>query len=272
MELLAREFHPISLDEAIKHIRSGNTLPRRSVVVTFDDGYADNYEVAMPVLNQAGLPATFYVTVDCVENKRLPWPSRLRFAFRNTKLSAWSDSQGKNWPLKVPAEREAAFLSSCDACCQLSGAVQENFVVGVEGELEAKIPCQQDSVMLSYEQMRELQRHGHIVGSHTMTHPNMAYLKAEDAVRELTESKRRLELNLGTRIRDFSYPCPALSPHWSAKTAEQTQIAGYETAVTTDNGLTRCGDNPFCLKRLRPTKTLEGLSWNLESAFAGRAV
>ena len=272
MELLAREFRPISLDEAIKLMRSGDGLPRRSVVVTFDDGYADNYEFAMPVLNQAGVPATFYVTVDCVENKRLPWPSRLRFAFRNTKLSAWSDSHGKNWPLNLPAEREDAFLSSCDACCQLSGTAQEEFVVRVEQELDAKIPCQQNSLMLGYEQLRALRRHGHIVGSHTMTHPNMAYLKAEDAVRELTESKRRLELNLETPIRHFSYPCPALSPHWSTKTAEQTQVAGYETAVTTDNGLTRNGDNPFCLKRLRPTKTVEGLHWNLESAFAGREV
>ncbi|MGB0010783.1 MAG: polysaccharide deacetylase family protein [Candidatus Sulfotelmatobacter sp.] len=272
MELLAREFRPISLDEAIKHIHNGSNLPRRSVVVTFDDGYADNYDVAMPVLNRAGVPATFYVTVDCVENKRLPWPSRLRFAFRNTKLSTWSDPEGKNWPLNVPAEREVAFLSGCDACCQLSGAAQENFVVGVERELDAKIPCQQDSLMLTYEQMRALQRHGHIVGSHTMTHPNMAYIKADDAVRELTESKRHLEFNLETPIRHFSYPCPALSPHWSTKTAEQTQVAGYETAVTTDNGLTRSGDNPFCLKRLRPTKTVEGLRWNLESAFAGRAV
>lgn len=272
MELLAREFRPISLDEAIQHIRSGNSLPRRSVVITFDDGYADNYEVAMPVLNQAGVPATFYVTVDCVENKRLPWPSHLRFAFRNTRLSAWSDSQGKNWPLNLPEEREAAFLSSCDACCQLSGAVQEDFVVRVERELDAKIPRQQNSPMLTYEQMRALQRDGHIVGSHTMTHPNMAYIQADDAVRELTESKRRLELNLEVPIRHFSYPCPALSPHWSTKTAEQTQVAGYETAVTTDNGLTCNGDNPFCLKRLRPTKTAEGLLWNLESAFAGRAV
>jgi peptidoglycan/xylan/chitin deacetylase (PgdA/CDA1 family) len=272
MELLAREFRPISLDEAMKHIRSGTNLPRRSVVVTFDDGYADNYEVAMPVLNQAGVPATFYVTVDCVENKRLPWPSRLRFAFRNTGLSAWSDSQGKNWPLNLPEEREVAFLSSCDLCCQLSGTLQEDFVVRIERELEGKIPCQQNSPMLTYEQMRALQRHRHIIGSHTMTHPNMAYLKADDAVRELMESKQRLELNLETPIQHFSYPCPALSPHWSAQTAEQTQLAGYETAVTTDNGLTHSGDNPFCLKRLRPTKTVAGLRWNLESAFAGRAV
>jgi peptidoglycan/xylan/chitin deacetylase (PgdA/CDA1 family) len=272
MELLAREFHPISLDQAIKHLRSGDDLPRRSVVITFDDGYADNYEFAMPVLNQIGVPATFYVTVDCVENKRLPWPSRLRFAFRNTKLSAWKDSQGKNWSLRSPSEREEAFLSSCDVCCQLSGKAQEDFVARLEQELYAKIPCRQASPMLSYEQMRGLQRKGHIVGSHTMTHPNMAYLKQEEAARELTESKRRLELNLEAPIPHFSYPCPALSPHWSVQTAEQSRAAGYETAVTTDNGITRTGDNPFCLKRIRPTKTVEGLRWNLESAFAGRAV
>ena len=272
MELLAREFHPISLDDAIKHIRDGDDLPRRSVVITFDDGYSDNYEFAMPLLNRTGVPATFYVTVDCVENKRLPWPSRLRFAFRKTKLSAWNDSQGKSWPLNSPAEREEAFLSSCDLCCQLSGKEQENFVALVEGELDVKIPCHQASPMLSYEQMRSLQRNGHTVGSHTMTHPNMAYLKQDEAVHEFTESKRRLELNLEASIPHFSYPCPALSPHWSARTAEQSRAAGYETAVTTDSGITRTGDNPFSLKRIRPTKTVEGLRWNLESAFAGRAV
>jgi peptidoglycan/xylan/chitin deacetylase (PgdA/CDA1 family) len=272
MELLATEFHPTSLDDAIKHIRDGDDLPRRSVVITFDDGYSDNYEFAMPALNRTGVPATFYVTVDCVENKRLPWPSRLRFAFRKTKLSAWNDSQGKNWQLNSPAERVEAFLSSCDVCCQLSGKEQENFVVGVEQELDAKIPCHQASPMLSYEQMRSLQRNGHTVGSHTMTHPNMAYLKQDEAVHEFSESKRRLELNLEASIPHFSYPCPALSPHWSAQTAEQSRAAGYETAVTTDSGITRTGDNPFSLRRIRPTKTVEGLRWNLESAFAGRAV
>lgn len=270
MGLLARDFHPITLDEAVKYVRLGS-LPKRSVIVTFDDGYADNYEVAMPILNQAGVPATFYVTVDCVENRRQPWPSRLRFAFRTTKLANWKDSTGRPWRLNLPAQREEAFLSLCDVCCQLSGTAQEIFVGRVEQELETEMPCE-PSVMMSYDHMRALQRHGHTVGSHTMTHPNMAYLKEDQASHELRESKRRLELHLETPIRHFSYPCPALSPHWSTQTLEQSRVAGYETAVTTDNGLMRSGDNPLCLKRLRPSKTIEGLRWNLESAFAGRAV
>jgi peptidoglycan/xylan/chitin deacetylase (PgdA/CDA1 family) len=126
--------------------------------------------------------------------------------------------------------------------------------------------------MLSYEQMRALQRYGHTIGSHTMTHPNMAYVKEDEACHELAESKRRLERNLEAPVRHFSYPCPALSPHWNQRTIEQTRAAGYKTAVTTNNGLTRRGDNPFCLQRLRPTKTVEGLRWNLETAFAGREV
>jgi peptidoglycan/xylan/chitin deacetylase (PgdA/CDA1 family) len=284
MELLARDYHPISLDQTVEHLRTGEDFPKRSVVVTFDDGYVDNYEVALPILDQFAVPATFYVTVDCVENKRLPWPSRLRFAFRRTKQASWTDSESdakidsttnsnpKPWNLSSPLNREEAFLAACDACCQLSGAVQEEFVGRIEHELQTSLPEQSGSLMMSYKQLRELAGHGHIVGSHTMTHPNMAQLRADDAQRELAESKQRLESTLGAPIKHFSYPCPALEPHWSERTLEQSRAVGYETAVTTNSGLTRRGDQLLCLKRLRPTKTLEGLRWNLESAFAGRAV
>ena len=177
MELLARDFVPISLDRALKYVRGSDHLPKRSVVVTFDDGYADNYEVAVPVLDQVGVPATFYVTVDCVEHRRIPWPSRLRFAFRNTKLRLWTDPLSKTWTLKHPAQCEDALLASCDICCQLNGAAQETFVRRVEQELETSVPDESGSLMMNYDQLRTLSRHGHTVGSHTMTHPNLAYLR-----------------------------------------------------------------------------------------------
>ena len=105
-----------------------------------------------------------------------------------------------------------------------------------------------------------------------MTHPNMAYVKEQEAHHELSESKQRLESQLGTPIRHFSYPCPALSPHWNERTVEQSRTLGYESGVTTSSGVTRHKDDLLKLKRLHPTKTVEGLRWNLESAFAGRRV
>ncbi len=277
IELVARDYHPISLDDAVKHLRNGEDLPKRSVVITFDDGYSDNYEFAIPILDRVGVPAVFYVTVDCVENRRLPWPSRLRFAFRTTRVNSWSQRQrsetsAKSWSLSAPALREEAFLAASEACCQLSGAAQEDFVSGVERELEASLPEHSGSLMMTYDQARAVAGRGHVVGSHTMTHPNMAYVKPDEAHRELAESKQKLESQLHESITHFSYPCPAMSPHWSDRTVEQSQALGYATGVTTTSGLMRKADNLLCLKRMGPTKTVEGLRWNLESAFAGRRV
>lgn len=262
----------MSLDEVVIGLNGRKDLPSRSVVVTFDDGYTDNSEVAMPILNQLGIPATFYVTVDCVEQRKLPWPSRLRFSFRKTKLQAWADSRGKSWHLDDSDSRERAYLASCDDCCQLSGKAQGDFVRRIEEQLHASAPEGLGSLMMSYDQVRSLAEQGHIVGSHTMTHPNMAYIPEQDAKAELAESKQHLERELKATIKHFSYPCPAMTPHWNEKTLAHSRSVGYESAVTTIGGVTRCGDNPLSLKRIRPTKTAQGLRWNLECAFAGRAV
>ena len=272
MELLSRDYHPISLNDVLDSLNSRRELPGRSVVVTFDDGYTDNAEVAMPILNRLGIPATFYVTVDCVEQRKLPWPSRLRFAFRKTRVPEWTDSRGQRWELDDSDSRERAYLATCQDCCQLSGKVQEDFVRRVEAELQSSVPRDLSALMMSYDQVRSLAHHGHIVGSHTMTHPNMAYLTEQDARTELDQSKQRLEREVKAPIRHFSYPCPALTPHWNEQTVAQSRSVGYDSAVTTSGGVTRCGDDPLVLKRIRPSKTVAGLRWNLECAFAGRAV
>jgi peptidoglycan/xylan/chitin deacetylase (PgdA/CDA1 family) len=272
MELLARNYQPLSLDQVKKFAEGNEEVPSRSVVVSFDDGYVDNYEIAAPILNQIGVPAVFYVTVDCVEEGRLPWPARLRFAFRTATRESWCDSSGKNWPLSSSEQREIAYLFSCDQCCKLTGTSQQNYVAEVEEQLNAKVSHESAELMMTYDQIRGLKKQGHIIGSHTMTHPNMAQIKLEDARVEMTESKRRLDQHLNTRVQHFSYPCPALSPHWNSQTLAASREAGYATAVTTDGGLARRGDDLLRLNRIRPTKTVEGLEWNLECAFAGRIV
>jgi peptidoglycan/xylan/chitin deacetylase (PgdA/CDA1 family) len=272
MELLARRYHPLSLDQVHRFVQGEGELPARAVVVTFDDGYADNHEMAAPVLDEFEVPATFYVTVECVERCRLPWPARLRFVFRTTKRESWADSSGRVWPLSNGVERERAFLFSCDECCKLAGTLQERYVSLLEANLDSQVPVQSGALMMNYDQVRGLARQGHVVGSHTMTHPNMAHVGLQDARHEMTESKQLLERQLSVPVVHFSYPCPALSPHWTEQTVAASREAGYKTAVTTDGGLARKGDDLLQLKRLRPTKTVEGLRWNLECAFARRPV
>lgn len=272
MELLAREFVPISLDDLLGALTNGRTLRPRSVVVTFDDGYADNLEVAAPILNRAGVPATFYITVDCVEKATLPWPSRLRYAFYTTKKASWNDTNKIIWPLSDFADRDRAFLNASDRCAQLAGEPQLTFVREVEETLDAGPPEPSQRLMMTWDQVRDLAKNGHIVGSHTLTHPNMAYVDASAARTELADSKHRLEAVLGEPVVHFSYPCPALVPHWSKSTRKMSEEVGYRTAVTTIGGPVTDQDDPLSLHRVRPSKDLEGLHWNLECTFLGRAM
>jgi peptidoglycan/xylan/chitin deacetylase (PgdA/CDA1 family) len=272
MELIARRFVPISLDDLLSTMANGGQIRPRSVVVTFDDGYADNHEVAIPILNRVGIPATFYVTVKCVESGTLPWPSHLRYAFYTTRKVSWNDSNGTSWPLDNFAERDRAFLRASDLCARLAGDPQEKFVREVETSLEAGPPETKQRLMMTWEQVRGLAKNGHIVGSHTLTHPNMAYAEERAARRELSDSKQRLEDVLESPVVHFSYPCPALSPHWSESTRKMSQEAGYRTAVTTSGGAVFSGDDPLSLHRIRPSKEVDGLHWNLECTFLGRAM
>jgi peptidoglycan/xylan/chitin deacetylase (PgdA/CDA1 family) len=267
MELLAREYHPISLEEAVLYVQDRRDVARRSVVVTFDDGYADNYHVAMPLLNEIGVPATFYVTVGCVEQKKLPWPGRLRYALFTTRNSAWLDPDGQSWPLQGSMLRSQAFDRACEYCSKLAGSEQDQFVGSAESQLQSALT--NGPAMMTWDEVRAAVKQGHIIGSHTLSHPNMAHIKEDALRREMSESKNILERELGIPVPHFSYPCPALQPHWTERTVRVSQESGYQSAVTTSQGLACRNDNPLHLKRIGARKNVDDLRASLEFAFLG---
>jgi peptidoglycan/xylan/chitin deacetylase (PgdA/CDA1 family) len=270
MEVIARQFHAVSLDDVLLFLRGEKTLPSKAVVVTFDDGYADNYLAAKDILDPLGIPSVFYVTVDCIDRQRPPWPSRLRYAFLTSKEKSWSDPDGSVWALTSTEQRLQAFYRAAECCSRLSGTTQETFIDSTQQRLETEPLRPSQRLMLTWDEVRELKRNGHTIGSHTMSHPNMAYISEQEARTELLEARRRLEQELTAPVVHFAYPCPALQPHWVERTVCATRETGYQTAVTTNKGSVKRHDNPLALRRIRPTKTVDGLHWNLEFAFMRR--
>jgi peptidoglycan/xylan/chitin deacetylase (PgdA/CDA1 family) len=272
MEIIARHFRAVTLDDVLLFLKGEKKLPPRSVVITFDDGYADNYQAANEILSPMGIPAVFYVTVDCIDKQALPWPSLLRHAFLTTNKGSWAEANDPRWPLGSTEERTKAFERASEHCSKLCGLAADQFVHSLQQQLETESPQPSSRLMMTWDEVRGLARSGHTVGSHTMTHPNLAYLAEGDARTELAEARRKLEEELSARIVHFSYPCPALQPHWTELTVSASRESGYQTAVTTNGGLVRRQHDPLSLRRIRPTKTVDGLRWNLECAFAGRTV
>jgi peptidoglycan/xylan/chitin deacetylase (PgdA/CDA1 family) len=267
MEVIAKRYHAVNLDDVLLFLKGETNLPPGAVVVTFDDGYADNYQAAMEILSPMGIPGVFYVTVDCIDKQMLPWPSRLRHAILMSNKENWIDSDGATWTLSSPENRSCAFAHAAECCSKLTGILQARFVDSVYRQLETEPLKLNQRPMLTWDELRSLGCNGHTIGSHTMTHPNMAHIPENEMRTELVEAKCRIEQELGTPIPHFSYPCPALQPHWSDRTANASRQAGYATAVTTNGGVVRSNDNPLALRRIRPSKTADGLQWNLERAF-----
>jgi peptidoglycan/xylan/chitin deacetylase (PgdA/CDA1 family) len=270
MDFVASRYHPVTLDDICAYLKGEAELPNRSIAVTFDDGFADNLEYAAPILARAGIPAAIYLAADYIGNQSQPWYCRLRYAFAVSSNRNWKASNDVVFDMSLPDQRWEAYLDSARICAQLCGHAQEEFVTQAETKLEVTpfaIP-----VMLTWEGARELVRQGHIIGSHTLSHPNVAYLSEQNMKNELVFSKEVIEKNTLTEIKHFSYPSPILEPHHSQETIAVAKLAGYQSAVTCDRGAIEQGDNCLSLRRIGAPPTLAELEWKLENGFAGRIV
>jgi peptidoglycan/xylan/chitin deacetylase (PgdA/CDA1 family) len=271
MELVSKRFNPVTIDDIQQFLKGGEPLPPRAVAVTFDDGYADNPEVVAPILNRFGVRAAFYLTAGLIGTKNPPWFCRLRNAFATARKKEWPPpTNGQPLSLTTAHDRNAALLAAFDICASLAGDSLEQAAQTIERDLDIEPLNGAYGLMMDWNQARTLQRAGHIVGCHTLTHPNVAHLAQEVARKELTESKRKLEDELGVPVLHFSYPHPALNPQWNRGTVAITKEAGYQTAVTTTPGLVRSGDNPLTLTRVWTPRSEHEFLWNLEYAFLRR--
>jgi peptidoglycan/xylan/chitin deacetylase (PgdA/CDA1 family) len=271
MEWAARTYEPVTLDDIASAVADERPMPRRGVAVTFDDGYADNLEIVMPVLERLGMRGAFYITVDNVESRTAPWFCRLRHAFAVTSRTEWQVGSGV-WRLSNASERRQAFRRASGDCACQSGAAQAALLDRIERELgvEPFVPAR--PLMLTWDQVRELRDRGHIVGSHTLSHPNLAQVGPDEARIELRESRRRLEEVLGVPVDHFSYPSPILQPHWSPATRACCAELGYRTAVTCTPGTVSADAGLLCLRRVAAPEQLDDFKWAVQSAFLGRNV
>lgn len=270
MEILARRCQPLTLDDLLLSLAGVKNLPHRGVLVTFDDGYADNYEFAAPILDHYGISGTFYLGVDPIDQVSVPWFCRLRYAFSVSKRETVFDAEENRFrALKEPEDRYAVFLSASRRCACLVGSDQELAVQEFEKQLEVVPLASKDCRMLTWDQVRLLRRRGHTIGSHTLTHPNVAQIDVEEAKRELLNSKQRLEQVLGEPIVHFSYPSPILEPHYTEQTVKICEQTGYKTAVTCTSGAVTAHHHPLSMPRIPSAWDTIQFRWNLEWAFLG---
>ena len=242
-------FTVMPLERAIDELQHG-TLPRRALSITFDDGYADNHAVALPILQRHGMHATFFVAAGFLNGGRM-WNDTVIEAIRATSTSAVDLAQvglGQH-DLSTLASRRQAIDRLLGDVKYLPSDRRARAVEAVATACSVSLP---DDLMMTTEQLRGLRRAGMAIGGHTVNHPILTRLDDAAARAEIVDGKAQLESILDEPISLFAYPNGRPDQDYARRHAEMVRDAGYRAAVTTAAGVARPGRDVFQLPRFTP--------------------
>ncbi len=252
----------LPLDAALRALRDGS-LPPRAAAITFDDGYADNHDLAAPALRRWGLSATIFVATGFLDGGRM---------FNDTVIEAVRQAPGSRLDLEdlglgvhtldgVEARR-AAIARILPALKGLSGAEREALAETVRVRCRAEPPR---GLMMTSAQVRALHRQGFGIGAHTVTHPILAETPLDAARREIADGRAALEGLVGAPVTLFAYPNGRPGRDFRAEHVRLVRELGFAAAVTTGWGAARPGADPFQIPRFTPWDR-DGLRFGLRLA------
>jgi peptidoglycan/xylan/chitin deacetylase (PgdA/CDA1 family) len=166
--------------------------------------------------------------------------------------------------------REAVFLNAAGLCSRSNAQQRAQLLQYAIRYFDPQPFPKESDLMMTWDDARSLINSGHIVGSHSMTHPNLAHIPAADGHAEMAESKRKLERELGSPVKHFAYPHPALNPQWNETTLRMTEELAYRTAVTTTSGAVRADTHPLAIPRTYVPREEAQFLWHIERTFLSR--
>lgn len=222
--ILESEFHdlllslkkngtPLDIDEYIELQARGGDLPPGSFVVTFDDGFENNYSVAAPILKALNIPAIIYATTKFIDDNLMSWIDqidmavqmtektslRLSFLDRPVDIATTADKIAFLNLIRTTAKGDRAFFGRIDGVIDEICAVCDlPRVMSADGPLDKK---------MNWAQVRELAQGPLIkIGGHTHTHPVMSYLSAEALAAEVSACLSKIDLGAAQKTVHFCYP------------------------------------------------------------------
>ena len=244
VRLLVQHYVPIGLPDLEALVRGAQPIPRRAVLVTFDDGYRDFLLHAWPVLKKHSVPVVLFVPTAYPGRKRLFWWDELwRMFSRATAPSAFLPGLGRvdlgtprtRWGAMVHIRKEMRFLPS--------HAVQQRMT---EFRAALGVEVESTSVVLSWEELRTLSREGVTIASHGRSHASMPSLTETEIAEEIDGAQVDMEQELGAVARVFAYPFG----HYDARVASVLRGRGFLAAFRTGPGHNAIPlGNPFAIFR-----------------------
>ena len=244
-------FEVVPLDAAVDALKTAK-LPARAAVITFDDGYADNCTVALPILLKHRIPATFFIATGYLDGGRM-WNDTVVEAIRRSRENLLELQLAGRMPETMPigtnAEKRLAIGKILSQIKYLSFKDREDAARTIADQQGNNLP---DNLMMTSEQVITMRGAGMLIGAHTVTHPILAKLSEAEARNEISDCKHSLEALLGEKIRLFAYPNGKPNLDFQIKDVSIIRDLGFDAGVTTAWGTANAQSDLMQLPRFTP--------------------
>lgn len=258
LDWIARNRTALPLAE-FAELHSRGQLPRGAVAVTFDDGYACNGEVAMPLLAEFGIPATIFLPAELIERGREFWwdeLERIALGYDGESLRLNGETvrlgdkteQDRDWLGGDPprTDRQRAYHLLWSNLYRLPQPELEDVMQRLREQAQVPDQPRPTHRPLTVAEIRKMRSAGVDFGSHTLTHPSLPLLGSAERAREILQSVERCEALTGARSLSFAYPYGNLD----AESQRLVEQAGFKCACRADGGFVRRSSTAFMLPRI----------------------
>jgi peptidoglycan/xylan/chitin deacetylase (PgdA/CDA1 family) len=255
MRWMKEWFNVLPLAEAVARLQRG-ALPARAAAITFDDGYADNHDVALPILQRHGLSATFFIGVGFLDGGRMFNDTVIEAVRRcgQPALDLTPLGLGRH-AVGSLAEKRQAIPALLNQIKYLPFAQRRETVEALAAIAEVTLP---DDLMMSRQQVKALHESGMGIGAHTVHHPILARLDSGEAEREIADSRDELQALLGEPVTLFAYPNGKPGSDYRPEHVAMARWLGFQAAVSTAWGVARGESDVFQLPRFTPWERSQG--------------
>lgn len=246
MRMVKRCFNILPLRDAIARLGRG-TLPARALSITFDDGYADNHDLALPVLQRHGLHATFFIATGYLDGGRM-FNDTVIEAIRAARVDRLElDDLGLGThSLATFDEKRTALGNVLQQIKYMRPGVRENIS---ERILERAGAALDERPMMSSSQVAAMHRAGMDIGAHTVSHPILTKIDLATARDEIVDGRAVLEGIIGAPVSLLAYPNGRPLQDYQREHVALARELGFEGAVSTARGVANAACDRFQVPR-----------------------
>lgn len=208
LDFLRKHFDIIEFRALRDHLEEYGTIPPRALIITFDDGYRDNYESAWPILKEYGVPATMFATAGFIGRRRMFWWDKIAYAIKRSERDRIETGLPIELSIDIRSfpDRQAAARQVIRKAKNFREEEKEEFIRELSGQLGVEIDEDEHELTMTWQQLKELSENGIEIGAHSVNHPIFSNIDEERLRSEVSGAKRMIEENIGREVITFGSP------------------------------------------------------------------